>query len=170
MSPKASAVISTCGQYRYHLTRPPIAPYPLYCPAPFVMLNPSTADAAIDDATIRRCRGFAERWGNDGIIVVNVYALRSTDPKALNRHADPYGPENDDWLRKIGRFHESVVVAWGTKAAPGDVDRAVEKLTQGGARLMCLGTTKHGHPRHPLYVRADQPLVPWNRSTSGPEA
>jgi hypothetical protein len=62
-----SAIISDCGQYRYQLTRQAKAPYPIKAPALFLMLNPSTADAAIDDPTIRRCRTFAESWGCDGI-------------------------------------------------------------------------------------------------------
>lgn len=161
-----SAEISPCGQYRYTLTREPIALWrtqPWWQPAVFCMLNPSTADAALDDPTIRRCRGFAERDGSmfNGIVVVNLYALRSKDPRALWGHADPVGPENDRWIEQVVRDAGTVVCAWGTNVQPWRVRRVVEILRGTGASLLCLGTTKDGHPRHPLYVRGDQPLVPW---------
>lgn len=156
-----SAEISPCGQYRYTLTRPPLAPYPDRGTAAFCMLNPSTADATLDDPTIRRCRGFAERWGCNGITVVNLYALRSKDPRALWNHADPVGPMNDYWLRLVARECGGMVCAWGANAKPERVAQAVQALRAAGAKLYCLGTTKDGHPRHPLYVRGDQPLVPW---------
>jgi len=161
-----SATISDCGRYRYVLTRPPISPWriqPWWRPAVFCMLNPSTADATLDDPTIRRCRGFAERNDSafNGIVVVNLYALRSTDPRALWNHADPIGPENDRWLRDVAACSE-VVCAWGANAREDRVRQVVEILRAAGASLLCLGQTKDGHPRHPLYVRSDHPLVPWS--------
>ena len=65
-----SAVISDCQRYRYWLERDR-GERPLV----FVMLNPSTADAEVDDPTIRRCRRFASDNGYTGIIVVNLYAF-----------------------------------------------------------------------------------------------
>jgi len=82
-----SAVLSDCGTYRYSLTR-------RWSPGPllgWVMLNPSRADALVDDPTIRRCVGFARRWGFAGIVVRNLYALRATDPRELSRHPAPVG-------------------------------------------------------------------------------
>jgi len=73
------ALISPCSQYRYWLLRR-WSNRPL---ATFVMLNPSTADANSDDATIRKCMGFADAWGLGGIWVVNLFALRSTNPYGL---------------------------------------------------------------------------------------
>lgn len=159
-----SAVISPCRQYRYLLKRidhtaPLLAPDAV--PAVFCMLNPSTADAALDDPTIRRCRGFAATWSRPGIVVVNLYALRSTNPAWLWEHADPVGPENDHWLHRVAREGGEIVCAWGANAQPERVRTAVELFHAAGARLLCLGTTKDGHPRHPLYVRGNQPLVPW---------
>ena len=159
-----TAQISPCGQYRYTLTRGPLTPYPDRGTALFCMLNPSTADAALDDPTIRRCRGFADRWGCNGISVVNLYALRSTDPKALWRHDDPVGPMNDYLLREAARACGGVVCAWGANARPDRVAAAVEAFRSVGAKLHCLGTTKDGHPRHPLYVRGDQTLLDWDPS------
>lgn len=156
-----SAEISLCGQYRYTLTRPPLTPYPDRGTAVFCMLTPSTADATLDDPTIRRCRGFAERWGCNGITVVNLYALRSTDPRGLWDHADPVGPENDYWLWRAARDCGTVVCAWGANARIDRVREVVALFRKAGADLRCLGQTKAGAPRHPLYIRADQPLVPW---------
>lgn len=155
------AELSACGQYRYTLTRPAIARYPDRGTAAFCMLNPSTADATLDDPTIRRCRGFAERWGCNGIVVVNLYALRSTDPRALWNHADPVGPMNDYWLRQVTRECGGVVCAWGANARADRAQAVVKMLREIGVNLLCLGTTKAGAPRHPLYVRGDQPLIKW---------
>lgn len=160
-----SAEISLCGTYRYTLTRPRRVEHPDRGTALFCMLNPSTADATLDDPTIRRCRGFADSWGCAGITVVNLYALRSTNPDALWAHTDPVGPENDLWLRRVAREHGDVVCAWGTKAREDRVRQAVEILRSAGARLWCLGKTKAGHPRHPLYVRGDQPMEAWEPAT-----
>lgn len=153
-----SATISSCGRYRYRLTRgdePRLA---------FVMLNPSTADAEQDDPTIRRCLAFAKREGTKGIEVWNLFGLRATNPKELNTAADPYGPENDQHLADLAASrHRIVVCAWGVGAPSEAVIRALTIL-QGGFDLMlyCLGHTRDGSPRHPLYLAGDAPLVPWN--------
>lgn len=156
------AEISPCGQYRYQLRRLSTVRQPSGPPAVFLMLNPSTADALQDDPTIRRCRGFAERWGCNGLVVVNLYGLRSSDPRALDQHSNPVGPNNDSWILRSARESARVVCAWGVNAKPDRVRDVVEVLDALGIELVCLGATKHGHPRHPLYVRADQPLVPWS--------
>lgn len=156
-----SAIISECGTYRYLLTRPSEVEHPDRSTALFIMLNPSTADASLDDPTIRRCRGFARTWGCAGITVANLYALRATDPAALLCHPDPVGPECDQHLFSLAKEYGDVVCAWGANAKPDRAARVVEMLREAGARLWCLGMTKHGHPRHPLYVRGDQPLIPW---------
>lgn len=162
---QSGACISPCGQYRYTLTRPALHQFPGKGTALFVMLNPSTADASIDDPTIRRCRNFARDWDCNGIVVANLYALRSTDPKALLSHPDPVGPDNDYWLASLASEFETIVCAWGANAKPDRV-AAVWKIFQsyGDQRLrnvLCLGATKAGAPKHPLYVRGDQPLIRW---------
>lgn len=152
------AIISPCGRYRYRLTR---GAGRLLA---FVMLNPSTADADQDDPTIRRCLAFAKREGYDGIDVANVYAWRATDPRALLSAANPFG-DNDTHLLDLSLRHKVIVCAWGSNAIQAHVDHARRILTgkRGShtARLFCLGTTKNGSPRHPLYVRGDAPLLPW---------
>lgn len=158
-----TATFSDDRRYRYRLTRVwqnHHAPELLV----FVMLNPSTADADQDDPTIRRCMGFAQRDGFDGISVVNLYAFRATDPKALLREIDAgrdaigQGGVNDEAIRAAAAAAADVVCAWGTRARHGR-DRRVLDLLEPLCRPLCLGTTQAGHPRHPLYVRADQALV-----------
>lgn len=161
-----TAVISECGTYRYMLRRDPPSGLGFSMPdvgtALFIMLNPSTADATVDDPTIRRCKAFAYRWGCNGLAVMNLYALRSPSPADLWRHPNPVGPDNDMWLRTAAREHETVVFAWGANAKPDRV-REVHSIFSGSRhrQILCLGTTKDGSPRHPLYVRGDQPLVDW---------
>lgn len=155
-----SAIISNCGQYRYMLQRDGDLTA-TRGPAVFIMLNPSTADADLDDPTIRRCRSFAQTWGCNGIKVVNLYALRSTDPAGLWVHADPVGPENDNWLTRIALSADEVVCAWGANAEAPRAAEVANMLRAAGIRLKCLGTTKSGAPRHPLYIAAAQPLIDW---------
>ena len=160
-----SAIISKCGEYRYELMRQTRGGSGTLC---WVMLNPSTADAAVDDPTIRRVTRFAEREGYLYIAVLNLFALRTTDPKDLRSHPDPIGPENDSSIKRWAQHSGwPIVCAWGA----GGQKRAAEVLAGPlrNANLWCLGTTKDGSPRHPLYVRGDQPLVPFRRVTlNGP--
>ena len=160
---ESSAIISDCQKYRYMLKRPADFLYPEKSTALFIMLNPSTADAAIDDPTIRRCRGFSKLWGCNGVIVANLYAFRATNPKELWTTDDPIGPENDIWLSSLVREHGDVVCAWGANAKPDRVNRFCEIVSQFDARLWCLGITKKGQPKHPLYIKASQPLIRFNR-------
>lgn len=154
----ADAVISEDGCYRYVLTRRWGGGRVLS----FVMLNPSTADASTDDATIRRCRGFARRERCDGIRVLNLYALRSPDPRLLLSHPDPAGPDNDRWLTGLADADGPVIAAWGAHAAAEfRRDEVADLLAAAGVVLWCLGTTRDGSPRHPLYARADAPLRVW---------
>ncbi len=158
-----SAVVNECGRYRYQLQRDATIRNPRNDSVVFCMLNPSTADAEIDDPTIRRCRGFADRWDCAGLVVVNLYAMRATDPRELRRvgYADAVGPDNDEWLRDAAHRGIHVVCAWGANADPYRVRQVVGLFRSEGAQLWCLGTTKDGHPRHPLYVRGDAPLIEW---------
>lgn len=127
-------------------------------PMVLVMLNPSTADATRADPTMRRALGFARREGCGGLIVVNLFALRATDPAALARHPDPVGPDNDQILcAAVGRG-TPVVAAWGAHGALHGRDQAVLQL-MAPVRLSCLGRTAHGQPRHPLYLPANAPLA-----------
>ena len=131
----------------------------------FVMLNPSTADAELDDPTIRRCIGFARALGAPGILVVNLYAFRATKPADLWRAADPVGPHNDAILTSVlGGRGRPVIAAWGANARQDRVDRFLQLARNAGGRreLTALGVTKVGAPRHPLYLRGDAQLTPWS--------
>ena len=163
----SSAVISPDGQYRYLLTRdlpegiswtPPRPPsYTV-----FLMLNPSTADASVDDPTIRRCKSFARREGSNALVVLNLYGLRSTNPAGLWKSDDPVGIHNDAYIKEMGEPHKKMICAWGTNARRDRVEAVVSILEATQTELFCLGTTADGHPRHPLYVRGDTPLIPWS--------
>jgi hypothetical protein len=155
----SSAVISDDGVYRYQLTRlrPGSGP-----PLVMGMLNPSKADHEINDPTVVRCIGFADRENASELIIWNAFGLRATDPRELRRHADPVGPDNDQHIRALCTPGSRVVVAWGNGGNLYGRDKIVTAmLAATGVRLMCLGVTKDGSPRHPLYVKADAPLLPY---------
>jgi len=147
------AVISDCGKYRYELCRIWQPKAGLVC---WVMLNPSTADANIDDPTIRRCMGFTSRWGYGGIIVVNLFALRATNPKELYKADDPVGPENFHYVFQASWHAKITIAAWGTRGTHLNQNRNIlNHLTN----CHYLALTKDGSPRHPLYLRKDlQPI------------
>ena len=155
------AEISPCGKYRYTLTRD----INLLCPEKFgvlfVMLNPSKADAENNDPTITRCLGFAKTWDHAALAVGNLYAYRATKPKDLWRASDPIGPQNDLHLEVLLSQYTEAVCAWGADVKPDRVRAFLKIARKVNARLWCLGTTKKGHPRHPLFVRADQKLIPF---------
>lgn len=154
----SNAWISGCGRYRYCLERR----WSNKTACVFIMLNPSTADATEDDPTIRRCIGFARLWGFGGVVVANLYAYRATDPRELRKADDPIGPENDEWLVRL-LDHPTIVCAWGAHADDDRVD-AFRWLVRDNARarpLYCLGVTKHGAPKHPLYLAKGTGLIEW---------
>lgn len=128
----------------------------------FVMLNPSTADENVLDPTVTRCVGFARDWGFSGIVVANIFALRSTNPKELYKSADPVGPRNDEAITGAALQAARVVCAWGTHGAYRDRGEAVRRLLA-DFEPKCFGLTGGGHPKHPLYLRRDTELVPLNR-------
>jgi hypothetical protein len=131
----------------------------------FIMLNPSTASAYQDDPTIRRCVRFAKDAGAGELVVANLYGLRATEPAELWRAEDPVGPQNDEILKIYANEADLLVAAWGAYGPDERVNEVVKLLddVDEGMNIHCLGTTKMGHPRHPLYVRADQPFVKWER-------
>jgi len=158
-----SAVVSDCGRYRYVLSRSWGGGDTLV----WCMLNPSRADGTIDDRTLARCVGYARAWNYGGLVLVNLFALRSTDPAALVSAADPVGPDNDRHLveQASGR---RVVCAWGATVTgsrrptlrdrPGEVLRLLRPVA---AELCCLGLTSGGEPLHPLRLKADLRPVPF---------
>lgn len=150
------AVISDCGQYRYLLRRTWDRSKPR---ALLVMLNPSTADATLDDATIRSCVRLLSGHGYGSMEVVNVYAFRSTDPDALAKQSDPFGPDNERIvLGAIGRC-DVVICAWGAyPPARQHATRILNAVRSRRPAIYCFGKTKAGAPKHPLYIKSGTPL------------
>lgn len=146
---------SPCKRYRYVLWR---TWGPGTKPAMFIGLNPSIADETQDDPTIRRCKAFAKSWGCDSLVMTNLFAWRATDPRDMKAADDPVGPDNDAWIDRLAAIAHVKIAAWGVHGAFGGRDRIVAARIPD---LMCLGLTKDGAPRHPLYLRSDAELRAW---------
>ena len=154
------AELSPDGIYRYTLTR---EWEDGKCVA-WLMFNPSTADSKQDDATIRKCVGFSKRWGYGRMVVVNLYALRSTDPRAIERAgASAIGPLNNYWIKEaIGESRE-IVCAWGCAQHISSINARINAViatileANVNMQLTCLGYRKDGHPRHPLMLPYNTP-------------
>ena len=152
------ADLSPDGVYRYRLWRRRLGTGPTML---FVALTPSTADATVDDPTLRRCMGFARREGCGAVEIVNLFALRATDPRELSRTShDPVGAGNDAAILAAANGASIIVAAWGSSIPKRHHDRAaaVRRLLA-GRDLFALGLTAGGFPRHPLYLPADAALV-----------
>ncbi|MCK5785678.1 MAG: DUF1643 domain-containing protein [Candidatus Sabulitectum sp.] len=130
--------------------------------AAFVGLNPSTADEQRNDPTVRRCINYAKDWGYGGLVMLNIFAYRSTDPGNLYTATDPVGPENDCYIQSASSKAGITIAAWGNHG---------EFLSRGGTVIdlltspHCLKLTKAGCPGHPLYLRKDLQPFPF-RSTA----
>lgn len=156
----SGAEISDDKIYRYKLWR---AKNPSLPAMVWVMLNPSTADAVVPDPTVTRCVGFAERWGFGGIVVVNLFAFRSTDPNALKEGGDVVGrPRGVDVIYEVVDAKPKLIVAaWGGGVPDGHdihVNAVRNVLRSNGAQ--CLGHTKAGEPKHPVRLAYETKLRP----------
>jgi len=161
---------SPCRQYRYTLWRDWDFPaLPLGAPedgfdgfkqlkdageyAMFIGLNPSTADETKDDPTIRKCIGFAKRWGYGALCMTNLFAFRATDPKVMKHEENPVGRANLRCLQEYAAKAGIVVAAWGVNGRHMAMDKIVRQwLSDAGVKLYCLRMTASGFPEHPLYV------------------
>lgn len=118
------------------------------------MLNPSTADAELDDPTILALIHFATLWGYGGILVVNLNAFRASKPEVMRAADDPVGRKNwpaiEDALRYAGGTSGVALAAWGNNGDLGQVETFCRKAAAAGVRLVCLGQTKDGAPKHPM--------------------
>jgi hypothetical protein len=151
-----AAVISDNGLHRYLLTRELGGT----STCTWIMLNPSTADADVDDPTIRRCVAFTKAWGYGRLEVVNLFAYRATNPKELAEAAsagiNAVGEDNDEHIIGSALAADRVVAAWGAHPYAATRGARVRWLLSGVRdRTCCLGRTKTGYPRHPLYVKGD---------------
>ena len=155
----STGVYSDCERYRYALTRVWDAAGPRLL---FIMLNPSKATERQNDPTVERCERRARGLGYGALQVMNIFAWRETDPKALARAAEPVGAENDALLLAGLAWADCVIAGWGVHGAHLGRGPAVEALLRdAGADLYCLGLSKAGHPRHPLYIAYAKPPMPW---------
>lgn len=141
-----SAILSADRKYRYVLTRIWDETKPTVV---FIGLNPSTADEEVDDKTIRKCIGYAKRWGYGKLIMVNLFAFRSTDPSMLKRVEDPVGPDNDSYIQKCVSESNLVIACWGNHGKLLNRDKV---LMDSLPNLVCLKRNKNGTPHHPLLI------------------
>ena len=155
---RSGAVYSGCEAYRYRLDRQ-------WSDAPvvtWIMLNPSTATELSNDPTIARCEARTRAGGFGGLRIVNLFALRATDPADLKRHPSPVGPDNDHHLHAACADADRVIAGWGIHGSHrGRAGEVLRMLRDRGVRIHTLGLTQHGHPRHPLYVAYATQPEPW---------
>lgn len=156
---ESGAEFSDCRTYRYALWRR--WGWQGYArQVMFVGLNPSTADETEDDPTVRRCIRFAKDWGYSAMLMMNAFAFRATDPRDMKAAAEPVGPGNDEALAYRSTQVGLIVAAWGVHCPP---EREAAVCRAIGRPIHCLGRTRGGRPRHPLYLRADtQPELFWS--------
>lgn len=128
----------------------------------FIMLNPSKATEVQNDPTVERCERRARALGFGSFQVTNIFAWRETDPFKMRKASDPIGPENDAAILAGVSWADQVIAAWGTHGA--HLDRGPQMtamLRATGKPLFTLGLSKHGHPKHPLYISYSQQPVLW---------
>lgn len=159
-----SAIISTCNRYRYRLERNISLPGGLTYA--YFGINPSTADASIDDQTVRKWRGFTERNNGRRFIVGNVFAFRSTDVSKLASVEDPAGPDNTYHVEQIIHEADILVPCWGSrtklpKSLHSKLDTFLSELLASNKPVRCFGKTASGDPKHPLTLSYETGLVDW---------
>lgn len=161
-----SAIISDCGKYRYRLERQLKGQWEPWNNdvIAYFGINPSTADAEIDDQTVKKWMGFTCINGGSRFIAGNVFAYRSTDVKMLGKVEDPIGPENAHHLRAIIDEADILVPCWGDssklpKHLRHHLDRMILMLTCSGKPVMCFGYTNNGDPLHPQMLSYQTDLV-----------
>lgn len=162
-SDESNAVFSSCGLYRYALIRnwtSPLLDEEVKRVA-FIGLNPSTADATKNDPTVRRCIQFAKDWGYTGIVMLNAFAYRATDPHVMKMAVDPTGGQNDSVLAHVCDQMDCVVACWGTHCGHRRRDAELSLLLPQHAPIDCLGFTQGGLPKHPLYLKSSTVPVPF---------
>lgn len=164
-----TAILSPCGLYRYRLERDCGLPFDGGKVFAYFGINPSTADACVDDATVRKWRGFTIRNGGVRFIVGNAFAYRATRVKDLAN--DPLEHDEANWLhlKQIIADADVLIPCWGNRSkVPAHKSVAFDVLAQAlfasGKPVLHLGLTDSGDPRHVLMLGYDTPLVPWKRA------
>ena len=142
------AIFDDTKKYRYSLTR---VWNPKAGKVTFILLNPSTADALEDDPTVKKCYGFSNRWGYGAMEIVNLFALRATDPSELKNVNDPVGKDNDEYIIKAVESADLVILGWGNECSFSTRDiKLLKKIAKYNPH--CLYINKSGKPKHPLYA------------------
>lgn len=156
----STAIYSDCEKYRYSLTRVWDAKGRK---VHFVMLNPSTATEVQNDPTVERCERRARTLGFGAFRVTNIFAWRDTDPRKMRAAQDPVGPGNDAAILSGCYWADQTICAWGTHGEHrGRGDQVLAMVRATSAPLFHLGITKHGHPKHPLYIAYSQTPQSWD--------
>lgn len=154
------AYISDCEKYRYALWRNWDNSK---AKCAYIMLNPSTADATNDDATITRCITRAKALNFGGIVVANLFAFRTTYPTELVQATNPVGEENDAYLLHIAKNAGMVICAWGNDGTHQKRNEIVMRMFRAEKiPLFHLGLTQDGNPLHPL-ARGKSMCIPYVR-------
>lgn len=155
------AIFSPCRRWRYLLWRRWDRQGDVLM---VVGLNPSTANETEDDPTIRRCIGFAKGWGFGALWMVNAYAFRATQPRdMIAQGSGALGPRNNEFLLRTAIDADMVLAAWGTHCDGLRESQIIGTVTEGALKpLYAFGFTKGGHPKHPLYLRADTKPMEWH--------
>lgn len=149
----SGAYFSPCRTWRYTLWRIWDASLPT---VNWLMLNPSTADEAVLDPTLTRCKNFTLEWGYGGMVVTNLFAFRATDPAVMKSHHDPIGLENDRCIVESAVKAGLVICGWGNHGSfLGRDQKVLSMLSKENVELHCLKMTNEGAPGHPLYLPSD---------------
>lgn len=128
----------------------------------FILLNPSTADEVKNDPTVERCERRSRKMGYDGLYVANIFAFRATDPKVMKAEKDPVGPENDEYIINCAKQAGLIVCGWGAHGGhQGRSKKVFDLLKKNNIVAKCLGVTKLGEPRHPLYISYEVEPTDW---------
>lgn len=130
----------------------------------FGMLNPSMATHEDNDPTVGRCEGFAKREKAGRMIVVNLFGLVSPEPDDLLRSANPFGDWNEDYIRRAIREADVFILAFGAPKKPIRMKSWITRrlLQNEGRAFWCLGKSKDGWPKHPLYLKGDTKIEEWS--------
>lgn len=160
---KSWATFSPCDQYRYLLGRCWEKGLPILG---VDMMNPSSASHEKPDKTIDKCMLLAKQEGFGGLLVRNISAYRSTDPKALLTCMDPIGPRNREILEM--NLTMTRVMAWGR--IPGPIAKRLQRtLWRAERRCTHVFQWTDKPPlvgRHPLYLKNATRLIPIEREAA----
>ncbi len=169
-------MFSKCGSYRWILKRELLVGKKTVV---FIGLNPSKANSFNNDRTLTRIINFCSRWNYKSIYIINLFGLISKTPLQLSKSKDPIGGNNDlitlitlqFWRKNINC---DLWLGWGDKGQLNGRDRGVLKIIKNlselksnennySKRILSLGLSKKGNPRHPLYMPNESLLRPFGQ-------